>query len=138
MPTSGQQRSRRWKGTDEISLTQAVDAYCDSTIDSDDDAIGNTEEEADRGLTSETEEGHDEAYTTPQNLLFSGVFQGYVSLGKNSRYYAMGSKSGQSYVDLWYDPEEDSSWFDDMIIPLEVDDVAPYYPMQGSYLGFVR
>ena len=50
----------------------------------------------------------------------------------------MGSKSGQSYVDLGYDPEEYSSWFDEMIKPLELDDVAPYYPMQGSNWGFTR
>ena len=59
----------------------------------------------------------------------------YYSLGssrnmypkeKNGSYFAMGSNSGQSYLDLGYDPAEDSSWFDEIIKPLELDEVAPY------------
>ena len=32
-------------------------------------------------------------------------------MGRHGYYYAMGSSSGQHYVDLGYDPAEDSSWF---------------------------
>ena len=63
---------------------------------------------------------------------------GFRHYGKNGRYYAMGTQNDQSYVDLGYDPNEDSSWFEQMVRPLAQDDPAPYYPMQGSNWGLTR
>ena len=74
----------------------------------------------------------------PRSLFFSGIYRGYVTLGNHGLYYAMGTHNGQNYVDLGYDPHEDSSWFDDMIRPIEETDVPPYYPMQGSKWGVTR
>ena len=41
------------------------------------------------------------------------------------------TETGQNYVDLGYDPSEDSSWFEEMLRPLEQEEVPSYYPMQG-------
>ena len=74
----------------------------------------------------------------PRSLLFSGIYRGYVTLGNHGLYYAMGINNGQNYVYLGYDPHGDSSWFDDMIRPIEETDVPPYYPRQGSNWGLTR
>ena len=123
--TSGIHRGRR--GSDTISLTQAVQAYCESTLDS--------EEE-----TNATPEAPpDDKYEAPPELLFSGLYHGHVTMGKNGMYFGIGTtSSGQNYVDIGSDPNEDSSWFDDMLKPLESTDVRSYYPMQGSNWGTVR
>ena len=85
------------------------------------------------GVPQDTET--EESDNTPLSLIFSGLYQGRVTLGKNAYYYAMGSNSGQSYVELAYDPAEDSSWFDETIKPLETTEVPTYYPMKGSKIG---
>ena len=65
-----------------------------------------------------------------RSLLFSGLYHGY---------YELRTKNGQNYFeDLHSFPNEDSSWFDEMIQPLEVDEVTHVYPMQGSNWGNIR
>lgn len=67
-----------------------------------------------------------------------GIYRGYVTLGNHGQHCALGTHNGQHYFDLGYDPQEDSSWFDAMIRPVEDTDVPPYYPMQGSNWGLTR
>ena len=136
--------------TDEISLTQAVHDYCNSV--SDHDTEGSQQEDADEAASGDNAVSpspggdNDGAHGVPQpppqqaprSLLFSGIYRGYVTLGSHGKYYAMGTRDGQNYFDLGYDPQEDSSWFDDMIRPIEEADVPPYYPMQGSNWGLTR
>ena len=57
---------------------------------------------------------------------------------KEGGYVSLGRKNGQSYFDLEVDPSEVSSWFQEMVKPLEESDIAPYYPMQGASWGNVR
>ena len=103
-------------GSDTLSLTQAVEAYCDSTLDSDEEPL---EAPEDAPIP-------EEAYEPPSELVFSGLYQGHVTMGKNGMYFGIGTTdSGQSYVDIGSDPNEDSSWFDDMLKPLEHTDVPP-------------
>ena len=77
-----------------------------------------------------------ETQEPPRALLFSGLHQGHVTLGKNGYYYAMGTTDcGQNYVDLGYDPTEDSSWFEEMLRPLEQEEVPPTTPCKAPTGG---
>ena len=97
-----------------------------------------SEEEQSEAAEAETQPPED-TYEPPTELLFSGLYQGHVTIGKNGLYFGIGTTaSGQSYVDLGSEPNEDSSWFDEMLKPLEQTKVPPYYPMQGSSWGTVR
>ena len=76
---SGQRQKRT--GSDTLSLTQAVEAYCDSTLDSD-------EEQSD-AADEATPLSHD-TYEPPAELLFSSLYQGHVTMGKNGLYFGIG------------------------------------------------
>ena len=124
--TQATSSSARLTGSDTISLTQAVQAYCDSTLDSEEEGV------ADPATPGDT-------YEPPAELLFSGLYHGHVTMAKNGMYIGIGTtSSGQNYVDTGSDPKEDSSWFDEMLKPLESTDIPSYYPMQGSNWGTVR
>ena len=131
------------RGNDEINRTQAVEEYCDS--DQDDyehaDEVGRYEIDEQSNVDSSREEPAAELaqdMNQPRTLLFSGIDQGLVTIGKHGRYYAMGTQNDQSYVDLGYDPNEDSSWFGEVIRPREQDDTTPCHPMHGSSWGLTR
>ena len=123
------------RGSKTLRLSQAVEAYYASDIDSSEepeaDAVDSAPGDPQDPSTAEPEQ-------QPPSLLFSGLYQGNVTLGKNGCYYAMGTSSDQHYIDLGYDPAEDSSWFDEMFKPLEETEIPAYYPMQGSNWGSVR
>ena len=77
----------------------------------------------------------------PAGLLFSGLYHGHVTVGQYHyrQQYAIGTTlHGQGYVDLGTDPSEDSSWFDEMLKPLDTHEIPPHYPMQGSNWGLQR
>ena len=116
-------------GTDEISLTQAAEEYCAST-NSDEESGGESPASETEGVEGTEPEHQEEPPPPPPTAqLFSGIYRGYVSLGR---------KNDQNYFDLEVDPNVDSSWFGEMIKPLEESDMAPYYPMQGANWGNVR
>ena len=78
-------------------------------------------------------------YDAPPGLLFSGLYQGHVTIGNNGMYFGIGTtESGQHYVDTGTDPTVDSSWFDEMLKPLDPTSIPQYYPVQGSNWGLVR
>ena len=120
------------RGSESLSLSQAVEAYYASDIDSENE-LGADAEDSEQGDPQDP--STEDPDNTSLSLLISGLYQGYA---KNGYYYAMGSSGGQHYVDLVYDPAEDSSWFDEMIKPLESTEVPTYFPMQGSNWGAVR
>ena len=68
------------RGTDTLSLSQAVEAYCASALDADEDPAAMTGEEAD-GVPQDPASGDTD--NTTLSLLFSGLYQGHVTLGKN-------------------------------------------------------
>ena len=121
-------KRRRYTGNDTLSDSQAVDAYVSDTLGTEQDDTEHTAEEKD-----------DEPQQ--QALFFSGLYQGHVTVGRYHyrQQYAIGmTEHGQGYVDLGIDPAEDSSWFDEMLRPLETHDIPSHYPMQGSNWGLQR
>ena len=125
-------KRRKYSGKDTISDSQAVEAYVSDTLGTDQEA----EQEAEEQYAGE----HDDQ-PNHEALLFSGKYQGHVTVGRYHyrQQYAFGStEHGQGFVDLGTDPNEDSSWFDEMLKPLETHDRPTHYPMQGANWGFVR
>ena len=89
--------------------------------------------------TPGTPETPDGAYTAPSGLLFSGLYHGHVTVGNNGMYFGIGTTDGgQQYVDIGTDPSVDSSWFDEMLKPLDPASIPQHYPIQGSTWGLVR
>ena len=123
------------RGSDSLSLSQAVEAYCASDLDSEEEPVAQADDD---DLGPPQDPSLDDPDSTPLSLLFSGLYQGNVTLGKYGYYYATGTNSGQHYIDLGYDPAEDSSWCDEMFKPLEGTEVPAYYPTQGSNWGSIR
>ena len=91
------------------------------------------------GEQTDTLESPEGAYTAPTGLLFSGLYQGHVTIGNNGMYFGIGTtEGGQHYVDTGTDPNVDSSWFDEMLKPLDPASIPQHYPIQGSTWGLVR
>ena len=68
--TMSRQRQRR-TGSDTLSLSQAIEAYCDSTLDS---------EEEQSEVAEDATQPPDDIYEPPAELLFSGLYQGHVTM----------------------------------------------------------
>ena len=114
-------------GNETLSDSQAIEAYVSDTLDLGQETSSHTVEPQDA--------------EAPQALLFSGLYHGHVTVGRYHyrQQYAIGTtEHGQRYVDLGSDPAEDSSWFDEMLKPLDTNEVPPHYPMQGSNWGLQR
>ena len=86
-----------------------------------------SEPESVAGLGPENQDEPPPSMSTAQ--LFSGIYRGYVSLGR---------KNDLNFFNLGENPNVGSSWLDAMIQPLEDSDDTPYYPMQGANWGNVR
>ena len=135
-PTNAASPSRPRQGNDEISLTQAVDRYCaEASPETDAAHEGNDLSQEDISEPTDTEVGEvappdcqAETQPTPEQAHAQGIYRGYVQLCH---------RDGQSYFDLGNDPNEDSSWFEEMIKPLEEDERTTVYPMQGANWGMV-
>ena len=125
-------KRRKYSRKDTISDSQVIEAYVSDTLDTDSEAEPEAEEQ---------DAGELEAQPNYEALLFSGIYRGHVTVGRYHyrQPYAIGmTDHGQGFVDLGADPNEDSSWFDEMLKPLETHDRPTHYPMQGSNWGLVR
>ena len=97
-------------------------------MDSQEDISEPTKSDEGEDYPDGQEEIHPMSESIPQ-AYEPDIYRGYVQLCY---------KNGQSYYDLGHDPNEDSSWSEDMIKPFEEDERTTIYPMQGANWGNVR